>query len=195
MPVPSSLPSCSHLSIFHYNVHSNWGILVIIVVVVIVVIIVRLIVVSGGWANWLSSCALSPPPPPPSLPPTIVYCCCRHIFWAAQTMSASTLLEVGEPKLNPTLALLPLSQLFNKPSTASILSGKIVASYLVSEVHRSWPVCTVAPLDATTALALGQLDNKRKGFFSIFFAEQRQQRAEAAASLSWIEEMLTSSCC
>jgi hypothetical protein len=48
MPVPSSLPSCGHLSIFHYNVHSNWGILVVVVVVVIVVIIVCLIVVLGG---------------------------------------------------------------------------------------------------------------------------------------------------
>ena len=38
MPVPSSLPYCGHLSIFHYNVHSNWGILVVIVVVVIIVI-------------------------------------------------------------------------------------------------------------------------------------------------------------
>ncbi len=54
MPVPSSLPSCSHLSIFHYDEHSNWGILAIVIVVVIViitVIIVHLIVVSGGWAK------------------------------------------------------------------------------------------------------------------------------------------------
>jgi hypothetical protein len=51
MPVPSSLPSCGHLSIFHYNVHSNWGILAVVIIVVIIVIIIRLIVVSGGWAK------------------------------------------------------------------------------------------------------------------------------------------------
>ena len=31
MPVPSSLPSCGHLSIFNYNVHSDWVILVVVV--------------------------------------------------------------------------------------------------------------------------------------------------------------------
>ncbi len=51
MPVPSSLPSCGHLFIFHYDVHSNWGIIVVVVVVVMVVIIVHLIIVSGGWAK------------------------------------------------------------------------------------------------------------------------------------------------
>jgi hypothetical protein len=36
MLVPSSLPSCGHLSIFHYDVHSNWGILVVVIIVIIV---------------------------------------------------------------------------------------------------------------------------------------------------------------
>jgi hypothetical protein len=51
MPVPSSLPSCGHLSIFHYDVHLNWGILVVVIILVIVIIIIRLIVVSGGWVK------------------------------------------------------------------------------------------------------------------------------------------------
>ena len=55
MPVPSSLSSCSHPSIFHYDEHSDWGILavviVVVIIVIIIVIIVHLIVVSGGWAK------------------------------------------------------------------------------------------------------------------------------------------------
>ena len=56
MHVPLSLlSSCSHLSIFHYNVHSNWCIwcfivlvlAVVVGVIIIIVIIVRLTVVSG----------------------------------------------------------------------------------------------------------------------------------------------------
>ena len=40
MPVPSSLPSCGHLSIFHYDVHSNWGILVVVIIIVVVIIVI-----------------------------------------------------------------------------------------------------------------------------------------------------------
>jgi hypothetical protein len=40
MLVPSSLPSCGHLSIFHYDVHSNWGILVVVIIIVVVIIVI-----------------------------------------------------------------------------------------------------------------------------------------------------------
>jgi hypothetical protein len=54
-------------------------------------------------------------------------------FWAAKTLAASNLLGVGEHTLllNATLAPPLLPPVFNKP-TAITLSGKIVASFLVS---------------------------------------------------------------